>query len=350
MFFGRMSLSAAGGFCQRMGTGLRAGADIVVLLESEAKYGSATHREALGYVIEHVKAGHQISEAMGMRPRYFRRLMVTLTRVGENAGKLERTFLTLAKHFEQQVSLRRQFVSSIIWPVMQLVIGLGVISLMIYLMGILQPSAGGQMADMLGFGLRGSRGVAIFWGYIAIVAGALGALYVAFTKNVGGVQNLIPILYMLPKLGPSLQTITLSRFTRTLALAMSAGLDPIRSVKLSLDSTDSDYYRSGGKVFEEAVRDRGDTMATGLRRTDLFPDMFLHLVEVSEVSGTESESIDHIADQYEEQATSAMRTISGVCTGLVWLAVAGTLIFLIMRIALKIFGSGGMYDQALAPI
>ncbi|QEG01021.1 Type II secretion system protein F [Stieleria maiorica] len=339
MLFRRMGIAAAAGFCRRMGIGLRAGADLLRLLKAETKYGSPRQREAVSHVLESVEAGFQISDAMKQRAAFFPRLMVSLTRVGESTGKLERTFNTLADHFDQQVALRRLFLTSIAWPVIQLGLGLGVISIVIYLMGILTPSTGGQMADILGFGLRGGKGVLIFWGYIACVAAILWSLYFAYQKNLGGVQNLVPLLYMVPKLGPSLQTITLSRFTRTLSLALGAGLDPIRSVKLSLDSTDSDYYRGGGELFESAIRDRGDTLAGGLRSTDLFPEPFLHLVEVAEMSGTESESIDHLAVEYEERAKMAMRTLSGVATGIIWMAVAGTLIFFIFRMASVYLGA-----------
>ena len=345
MFFQRMGLKPAGAFCRRMGVGLRAGADIVRLLNSESNYGTPRQREALRYVLEGVKQGGEISELMKQRG-YFPKLMVSLTRVGEQTGKLERTFLTLAAHYENQAQLRRQFLSAIAWPMIQLTLGLCVVSIVIWIMGILTPVGGGQMTDILGFGLRGSSGVLIFWCYIGAFVAVLVGLYVAFMRNVGGVQNVIPVVYLVPKVGPSLQTITLSRFTRTLSLALGAGLDPIRSVKLSLDSTDSDYYRSGGSLFETAIRDRGDTMAGGLRSTDLFPDPFLQLVEVAELSGTESESIDHLANEYEEQARSAMRVLSGVATGLIWLIVAGALIFMIMRIAMTYVGAinGALQD------
>ncbi|MEO1618334.1 MAG: type II secretion system F family protein [Planctomycetota bacterium] len=337
MFFQRMGINAAGSFSRRMGIGLRAGANLLRLLETESRAGSGRQQHALTQLLEAVKEGYSMSEAMQSQGRFFPSLMISLTRVGESTGKLERTFLTLADHFENQVRLRRQFFSSIAWPAIQLTLGLGVISLFIYLLGILRPSTGGEMTDMLGFGLRGGRGVLIFWAYIACVLAIIGSMIYGFRNNLGGVQNLIPMFYAIPKLGPALQTITLSRFTRILALSLGAGLDPIRSVRLSLDSTDSEYYRSGGDDFEVAVRDRGDTLAGGLRSTSLFPDPFLHLVEVAELSGTESESIDHLAAEYEARAEMAMKAISGVATTVVWLMTAGTLIFFIFRLAMAIF-------------
>lgn len=343
MFFQRMSLSAAGSFCRRMGTGLHAGVDVVRLLESESKYGTPRQREALRDVVENVKAGFQISEAMKQRERFFPSLMISLVRAGEATGSLERTFLTLADHYEQQVSIRRQFLSSIAFPLTMLGIGLAVISGFIFLMGMLTSATGGPMADMLGLGLRGGSGVLIFWAYIACILAILWALYFGYQKNLGGVQNLVPLLYLVPKIGPSLQTITLARFARTLALSLGAGLDPFRSVKLSLDSTDSDYYRSGKSVFESAIRDRGDTLSGALRATDLFPDPFLQLVEVAELSGTESESIDHLANDYEERAKMAMRALAGVATLIITLVYICTMVFFIIRIFMQISGA---YSEA----
>ena len=63
-------------------------------------------------------------------------------------------------------------------------------------------------------------------------------------------QNVVPLIYMIPKLGAAIQTITISRFCWTMALALDSGLDPIRSIRLSLDSTDSEYYQSAADDAE----------------------------------------------------------------------------------------------------
>ncbi|TWU06466.1 Type II secretion system protein F [Stieleria varia] len=315
-----------------MGVGLRAGADLVKLLRAEAQHGSARQRQAIENLITGVLQGEQISDLMKRDNKFFPPLMASLVHVGEETGKIETTFLTLADHYDQQLSLRRQFVKSIIWPSIQLVLAIFVLSLVIWLMGILSPPGGGEMTDILGLGLRGESGVLKFWGYIAIVAAFLAAIYFAFVKNVGGVQNLLPVFYMIPKLGNSVRTITLARFTRTLSLALGAGLDPIRSIALGLESTDSEYYSAGAEKAKLAIRDGGQTLAGGLAATNVFPEDLLQMVEISEISGTESESIGTIANEYEERAKIAMGTLSGIATAVVWVTVAAAIIFFIFRI------------------
>ncbi len=259
MFFRQMNLTTAIKFCHRLGTGLKAGADLLKLLDSEANQGSQSHRQAMLELARGANDGQSLSSVMAQQ-KYFPRLMAAMVRVGEETGRLEHTLLTLSEHYQHQLTTRRWFISSITWPALQLAAGIGVISLLIYLLGVLAPAGGGQMTDVLGFGLRGGSGVLWFWSYIAIFFGFVAAIVWAFMRNVGGVQNLIPLIYKIPLIGPAIQTITISKFCWTLSLSLGSGLDPIRAVNLALDSTDSDYYRSAAGDAEAAVRG-GSTLA-----------------------------------------------------------------------------------------
>ncbi len=297
-----MGLPALASFCRRLGIGLRAGADLIPLLHNESKHGPARQREAIRMLSEGAQRGEQLSAVMDSQKSVFPPLLIAMTRVGEATGRLERALLNLADHYDQRIKLRRAFVTSIAWPSIQLVMGLGVISLLIWLMGILS-SPGGDMPDLLGFGLTGTGGVLVFWAYIGLFFAIIGTLAWGFANNIGGSQNLIPLFYLIPKLGPAIQTITLSRFSWTLALALDAGLDPIRSIKLSLESTGSEYYRAGAKDAETAIR-AGATLAGGLEATSVFPGEFIANVETAEISGTDAESIERLA---RETMTNAQR-------------------------------------------
>lgn len=338
-----MKLTVAAGFTRRFGIGLRAGADLIQLLKAEAKQGGAKHRGALLSLADDASRGEQLSASMKKQGRYFPSLMVSMTNVGEATGRLERTMLAMADHYENQVSLRRSFISAITMPMLQLFAGLGIISLLIWLLGILTPVTGGQMNDVLGLGLRGTEGVLKFWAVIAMVLAFVFGIYWAFSRNLGGIQNVIPLLYMVPVAGSALQTITLSRFSWTLALSLDAGLDPIRSVDLALDSTASDYYRSGSKKSETAIRG-GATLAQSLESTDLFPETFLSRVEVAELSGTDAESIGGIAREYDERAKMAMKAIARLASGMVWATMILVLLFFVIRMVMNVLG---VYSSAL---
>ncbi len=339
MFSKRMGLADAGTFSRRLGTSLKAGANLMAVLDSESKHGPSRKREAMRCLMEGAKNGEQLSKIMKTRDKFFPPLMISMTRVGEATGRMERTLLSLADNYDQQLKLRRSFISSIIWPGIQLFGGIVVISLLIWIMGILKPATGGQMTDILGLGLRGPQGVLIFWAYIGGFFAIVGAIIWGFKNNIGGSQNIIPLFYMIPVIGPAIQTITLARFSWTLALALDAGLDPIRSIALALDSTDSDYYRAGTEDAKLAIRDHGATLAGGLQATDIFPDDYIARIEMAELSGTDAESTEALAREYDERAKIALKTISGFATGVVWITVAGALIFIIFKMLMTIVGA-----------
>ncbi len=342
-----MKLTHASKFCYRLGTGLKAGADLLRLLGSEASHGPAAQQRAMAKVAAGAKHGESLSKMMA-EDKFFPTLLTSMIRVGEETGKLEHTLLTLSEHYQQQLTTRRAFISSIAWPLIQLVAGIGVISLLIWIMGVLTPAGGGQMADVLGFGLRGTSGVLWFWLYLSIVFGAIGLMIWAFFRNVGGVQNLIPLVYKIPLAGPSIQTITISRFCWTLSLALGSGLDPIRSIRLALDSTSSDYYRATADDAENAIR-RGATLAGTLEATNLFPDDFLQRIEIAEHSGTDAESIDYLTQEYDERARRAVKVIAGIATVLIRVAVMGALIFLIFRLASFYLGALSGASEPIVP-
>ena len=339
-----MKLSAASQFCYRLGTGLKAGADLLMILNSEASLGPSNQRRAMSILAEGAKKGEQLSDVMKSNKWFFPPLMAAMTRVGESTGRMERALLSLSEHYKRQLETRRLFFRSIASPLLQLVAAIGVISLLIYLMGVLVPAGGGKMADVLGFGLTGPSGVLTLWMYVGIVAGMIALAIWCFSRNIAGVQNLVPLVYIIPKIGASIQTITISRFCWTMALSLDSGLDPIRSISLALDSTDSDYYRTGSADAETAIRN-GATLAGAIEATQLFPSDFIARIEIAEHSGTDAESMGQLAKEYDERAKGAIRWLTGLATILIRVTVTLFLVYLIFKIAGTYLGAlNGAFD------
>ena len=336
-----MGLKAAAKFSHRFATSHKAGVDIVRLLKTESAIGPAHQQRAMSQLAQGASEGNPVHEMMEKQKPYFPVLLTAMTAVGEETGKLDRALFILAGHLQQRLDTRNRFVRSVAWPAIQLVACIGVIALLILIMGMLP-----QMQDMLGMGLRGASGALTFLFYCAVVFGSIAAVAWAFVRNVGGIQNLAPLLYMIPKLGPAIQTITISRFCWTMALALDAGLDVIRSVEMSLDSTGSEYYRGSFKDSKEAILD-GATLSGALEATSLFPEDFIARVDIAEHSGTDAESMEYLAKEYDERANSAVRFLSGFATVVIRVTVTLVILYFMFQMLKPILG---MYDDALKPI
>ncbi len=341
----QMDIGTAAGLTRRLATGHNAGADLLMLLGAEVKSGSIRHREAIEALIDGVKQGVPLSKSMQQYGDYFPPLLVGMTRVGETTGRFERTMYLLADHYDHRVSVRRAFWISIAWPLLQLVAGILVIALLILILGLLKPG-GQEMMDITGFGLRGPSGALIFLLLVGLCFAALAGVVVGLRRNVLGCHNLIPLFYMLPKLGPAIRTITLARFTWVLALTLDTGLDAIRAVTLALDSTGSDYYRGGIRPATAAI-EQGQSLTESLRATEVLPDDFLVQMEVAELSGTDAESLQALALEYEQQAKLAVKTLSGILSVLIWLVIIVVFVGMIINMLMRVYQP---YYDALQPI
>ncbi|XZE52738.1 type II secretion system F family protein [Planctomycetaceae bacterium SH139] len=341
----RMGLAASAEYCRRFGLAFRAGVDIVSLCRSEAKHGREIQRLIMARVADGVASGSPLAESMvAADPKFFPTLMVSMVRLGEQTGRLERTMLQLADHYQHRLQVRRMFFSAIAWPMIQLFAAIMILGLLIWIIGLLPSAPGREPFDPLGFGLRGSKGVAIYFFYVSVIAGWLALLFYAGKNNWFNLHALVPLTFMIPKVGPALQTITLARFTWTLSMSLDAGLDPFRAIALSMDSTGSEHYRSETKTAENAIR-KGDSLTGALASTQVFPSDFLNAMEVAELSGTTSESLGHLAEDYDTKAKMAIRTLAGIASGVIWLCVVVALVFIILKMAMQVFG---VYSDAMS--
>lgn len=341
-----MPLKALAGFCRRFGTGLRAGVSILKLLDSESRYGSPRQRQVMRELADDLRDGLPVAEAMQRRDGYFPRLVVSLVDAGDDTGKLDRTLLALADQLDERVKLRREFRQRISLPLFQLFIAVNVIGLLIWLLGVLRAPTGDEMFDPTGFGLRGGSGVLRYYAVVLFFTTViLGSLW-AIRRNLLGVHNLIPVLYQIPLIGPPLQTIVLSRFVWTLALTLESAIDPIRSLQLALDATDSEFYRSAHDEIATSIRN-GKTIGETMQATKLFPDELVTSVEVAELSGTDAEALNHLSKEYNARASMALQALGSIASRTIASAVGILIVAMILRMLMSI---GGELGRAIEPL
>src|ERR1017187_5989686 len=83
-------------------------------------------KETLVAVRKDVEAGISLSDAMGRHPKVFSPLFVAMTQAGEAGGVLEGALMRVADQLEKDASLRRQIKSAMVYPILVVVVAVGV--------------------------------------------------------------------------------------------------------------------------------------------------------------------------------------------------------------------------------
>lgn len=107
-------------------TMLLSGVSVVEALEITASVvGNASYEQVLGQVGNDVKGGASISDALGRHPE-IPGIMVAMVKVGEETGELGKILTTLAKFYNREVTNAVDTLVGLIEPIMIVMLGLGV--------------------------------------------------------------------------------------------------------------------------------------------------------------------------------------------------------------------------------
>jgi type IV pilus assembly protein PilC len=298
----------------------------------QARGGPAAVRPIAARIATSLENGNDLQEALRHERGVFPVLFVAMIGVAEHTGMLPEVFRDLERYYARQLKLRRDFISRITWPVIQLVVGVLVVALMVLILGIIaEGRPGTETVDPLGLGLMGPRGALIVLGTAGGTAAAIALTYIGITRVLRQKTVLDAMLLRLPAVGPCLRALAMARFCLALKLTSETGMSIGEALKLSLRATGNGAYDNAIRVIVGAVS-KGTDLTTALSYSRLFPVEFLHVMEVAEESGSLTEVMRRQADHYDEEAGRRLSALAATAAYGVWAIVGGLMVWTIYRI------------------
>lgn len=256
-----------------------------------------------------VEGGASLADAMRKHPKAFDPLFTNMVAAGEAGGILDTILKRLATYIEKNVKLKGQVKSAMIYPIAVIVIAALVVGVILW--KVIPTFA--QLFEGLGAELPLPTRVVIWMSnslvsYFPVMIGAffvLGWAFRTYYKTEGGRRVVDGTMLKAPVLGLILRKIAVARFCRTLATLISSGV-PI------LDGLDITARTSGNAIIEDAVMvtrksiEHGETIASPLRETAVFPPMVVQMISVGETTGALDTMLSKIADFYEDEVDTAV--------------------------------------------
>jgi general secretion pathway protein F len=325
---------------RQLGTLLKAG---VPLAESLGALVDQVDRDNLKRVLAEVKTkvneGSSLADAMGEHPRVFPELYVNMVRAGEASGTLEVILFRLAEFMETQNKLRGKVISALFYPVAMIFVGGGIMAL---LMVSVVPKVTAIFEDT-GRALPWntqllvwlSNFVANYWWTIppAIIGG-----WVAFQRwkaTPKGRYTYDKILLRLWLVGPLARQLAVTRFAKTLATLLGAGIPLLRALDIVKAIVGNSVLT---KVIEEARESikEGESIAAPLKRSGEFPSIVTHMIAVGERSGQLETMLDNVASSYELELDLKLTRLTSMLEPLMILVMGGSVAFIVFSILMPI--------------
>ncbi len=294
-------------------------------------------RLALREVREKVNEGKNLADALGDYPNMFGDLYVNMVRAGEQAGALEHVLERLADYTEASVELRGKVVSSMTYPVIMMLVAMGVI---LFMMAFVVPKITKIFTDMgqdlpaiTKFVMWTSDMVQSYW-LLGIILAALSVWgFGRYYKTDSGRLRVDGLMLKIPIFGRMVRMVTIARFSSTLATLMSSGVPLLRSMGIVRRVMSNVVLRKVVEDAQEAVRE-GQPMNVPLRKSGHFPPMVVDMISVGERTGDLGPMLNRVAISYENQVSRRLATLTSLLEPLMILVMGGVVFFIAMAVLL----------------
>jgi type IV pilus assembly protein PilC len=339
MFSRRLPLSDLIELCRLLRHNFSAGLGVVRVMKQLSERGPASVRPLARRLDEAVQQGSLLSDALDREKALFPPLFLALVRVGEETGNLPETLRELEKYFLLEAQLRRQFRSQTFPTILQFVFSVCIIAGLFYVLGAIAMSRDSK--PLLTF--LGLSGAAASLAFVGLVFGSLFLLWLLYSVTTRFSRQRVAVdrlLLRVPVLGSTLEALALSRFTLALQLALDTALSIPKALRLSLRATANAAYADRAEVVVQALK-MGKNLHEALAESGLFRGEFIDIVASAEEGGRVPEMMRHQAEYFHEEAARRLTMLTRAAAGLIWLANAGFIIWMIFRIAGVYLGALG---------
>ena len=320
-------LPALVAWCRVFKHSLGAGLDPIKVFRQQAKSGPRALRGLANDIADKLSKGDSLEDALEPHRNCFPPLFVELVAVGEQSGRLEDTFSELAEYYETSLRVQRDFRSQMMYPTIQYLAAVFVISLLIFIMGMLSSK------DAVGLGLTGTTGALTF---LLIGLGLFVAVLLFFKLSANSVQwraRMEGILLYVPAWGPALLNFALHRFCIALRMTTEAAMRAEKVLHYSFRATTNSAFLRGEDRAIAAAK-KGSEIHEALAASGApFPEEFRSMVVVAEESGEMSELMEKLANNYREEGARRLKEAAQYTGWAVYGMVALMMIFFIYSIA-----------------
>lgn len=303
----------------------------------------------LSSIKEKVNEGSSLAAAMKTYPNVFNELYTSMIAAGEASGALDIVLRRLADFQEDEVELRNKVGATMIYPLIMVVIGGGVVLFLVTFIVPMFEKMFKQMKVELPIITKiligTSRFIGTWWWALLILGIGASVAFFMWKKSEGGKPVWDRFVLKVPMFGITSRMVAVARFSRTLATLLASGVPLIQSLEIVKAIMGNTHLRQAVEDTRVAVQE-GASIADPLRRTGQFPSIVTHMIATGEKTGELEQMLEKVADSYESQVKRRIDLMTAFLQPVMIVGMAVVVAFIALSILLPMldmysFARGG---------
>ncbi|EEX93373.1 General secretion pathway protein F [Vibrio orientalis CIP 102891 = ATCC 33934] len=329
-------------FCRQLYSLTKAGVPLLRSMKGLSQNSSNKQlQEALEDVTQELTNGRSLSSSMQMFPKVFSPLFVSMIHVGENTGRLDEALLQLANYYEQEVETRKRIKTAMRYPTF-------VISFIMVAMFVLNVKVIPQFSSMFArFGvdlplptrilIATSEFFVNYWMMMVVAMVAMSFAFKAWLNTANGREKWDKFRLRMPVVGELINRAQLSRFSRTFALMLKAGVPLNQSLALSAEALGNKFLENRLLEMKSSI-EAGGTISSTAINSGVFTPLVIQMISVGEETGRIDELLLEVADFYDREVDYDLKTLTARIEPILLVIVAGMVLILALGIFLPMWG------------
>lgn len=297
---------------------------------------SAKLRDIMADVLERIKTGTTLSEALAVYPRVFDEIFVGLIAAGEKNGNLTESFLNMANHLKWTNDLRRKVKKAVTYPIVLLVVMSGVIAI---LMTAVVPKLLKFITEQ-GFDIpihtRALMYVSeAFQSHWYLILGlpvlSIMLLLTLYRVNESFAYKMDGLILRLPAIGQTVRKINLARFTHFFAVLFKSGINIPEALAASKNVVRNRVIKESVDMVQRSIVE-GNNLTSSLRISNQFPTLVIRMFKVGEDSGNMNDAMTNIKFFYDREVNDSVDAMVGMIQPTLTLFMGGLIFWVIAAV------------------
>lgn len=266
-------------------------------------------------VVDDLQAGSSISSALSRHPKVFSSFYVNMVRSGEEAGRLDETFLYLADYLDRNYEVATKAKNALIYPAFVILTFIAVMVLMfttvIPKISVIVTESGQELPIYTQLVFNTSLFFVNHGVLMALLVLCLGAFLFWYYSTPSGRLWLSDFRLNVPYLGDLYRKLYLSRFADNMSTMVSSGIPMLKAIEVTASIIDNPIYK---RIMDDAFIKvkAGNSLSASLDKHEEIPNILVAMIKVGEESGELGSILKTMAKFYQREVVNAVDTLVGL--------------------------------------
>lgn len=337
----KVSLWEIGIYSRQLALLHKAGLTIISSLEAlKEEQSNLKFKEVLAEIIEDIKRGKSLSEAMERYPSIFSPIYINMLKSAEISGRLTEILERLATFIDYEVNFRHRIKRALRYPffvIVSLCIAFIIITSFViprFMNLYSQFSHSLPLPTQIMFFL--SKIISRYWWVISIIFVASMVMVNIFIRSNKGRLFWDDLKLKIPLLGKLILKIIICRFCRISALLLKSGVNISQTIEMGSRIVGNLIVSSTLSNIKERLRE-GKSLSELMRASGMFSPIVIQMVDLGEKTGELENFLDYVANYYEIQIDYTLDNFVSLLEPILILGLGAIVLFMALGVFLPIW-------------